>query len=236
MNTFVFDLDGTLLPMDLRKFIDLYNNELTIAFKDLENPKDIVEKLWASTKHTIVSDEKIKNIDKFFNDFSNRVDGDVEKYKDIFDRLYDEGFQNVKASTYVSPELVESIEVLKSKGYKLVIATNPMFPLKANHHRVRWAGLNVEDFTYISSLEDNTVCKPKLSFYNEVIAKAEIEADKAIMVGNDVQEDMVAKNVGMKTYLITDCLINRGGDIDADYTGTYKDFLEYTKDLKTIAN
>ena len=29
------------------------------------------------------------------------------------------------------------------------------------------------------------------------------------MVGNDVEEDMVAEGLGMKTFLLTDCLINR---------------------------
>ncbi len=235
MNTFVFDLDGTLLPMDINKFIELYNKEIMSAFSDLENPEEMVGKLWASTKHTIVSDERTSNYKTFFDDFSKRVDGDVQSYMEVFDRLYDEGFQNVKASTYVSDEIVEAISILKKKGYRLVVATNPMFPLKANYHRLNWAGLDIEDFEYISSLEGNTVCKPKLSFYNEVIANAEIEASKSIMVGNDVQEDMVAKDVGMKTYLITDCLINRGGDVDVDYTGSYKEFLEFVNNLDDIS-
>lgn len=234
MNTFVFDLDGTLLPMDLQKFFDLYNKELAIAFNGLEEPKAIVEKLWASTKHTILSDDRKSNLDKFFDDFSKRVDGDVESYKNVFDRLYDEGFQNVKACTSTSPEIIQAVEILKEKGYRLVIATNPMLPLKANHHRINWAGLNVEDFDYISSLERNTYCKPKLEFYREVVEEAGIDVSKAIMVGNDVQEDLVARNIGLKTYLITDCLINRGGEVITDHEGNYVDFLNYVKGLKKI--
>lgn len=234
MNTFIFDLDGTLLPMDLHKFLELYNNQLALAFRELEEPKDIVEKLWASTKHTIVSDEQISNFDKFFNDFSKRVDKDVESYINVFDSFYDNEFLKTKEGTSKSDELIEAINVLKQKGYKLVIATNPLFPLKANHHRIEWAGLNVDDFEYISSLENNMYCKPKMSFYNEVVAKAEIDVSKAIMVGNDVQEDMVAKHIGLKTYLITDCLINRGGDIDADHVGSYKEFLDFVTDLPSI--
>ena len=29
------------------------------------------------------------------------------------------------------------------------------------------------------------------------------------MVGNDVGEDMVAENLGMQVFLLTDCLINK---------------------------
>lgn len=31
------------------------------------------------------------------------------------------------------------------------------------------------------------------------------------MIGNDVGEDMVAEQLGMKTFLLTDCLINQQG-------------------------
>ena len=48
------------------------------------------------------------------------------------------------------------------------------------------------------------------------------------MVGNDVGEDMVAKNLGMKVFLLTDCLINKSGeDLSAYPHGTFKDLEEY---------
>ena len=48
------------------------------------------------------------------------------------------------------------------------------------------------------------------------------------MVGNDVQEDMVAEQLGMKVFLMTDDLINRdGGDISRYPQGGFEDLLEY---------
>ena len=35
-------------------------------------------------------------------------------------------------------------------------------------------------------------------------------ADECVMVGNDVKEDMVAASkLGMRTFLLTDCLLNK---------------------------
>jgi len=52
------------------------------------------------------------------------------------------------------------------------------------------------------------------------------------MVGNDVEEDLAAAKIGMKTYLVTDCLINtKGSKFSADYTGTLK---ELSENLGTI--
>ena len=51
---------------------------------------------------------------------------------------------------------------------------------------------------------------------------------QCMMVGNDVEEDMVASRLGIKTYLITDHLINsRNNPIICDYQGTYEDFYSF---------
>ena len=55
------------------------------------------------------------------------------------------------------------------------------------------------------------------------------------MVGNDVQEDIIAKNLGLKTYLITNNLLHRTEEkIITDYKGEYEDFYEFVKALPSI--
>ena len=52
------------------------------------------------------------------------------------------------------------------------------------------------------------------------------------MVGNDVNEDMVAGTLGMKVFLLTDCLINKENvDISQYPHGNYDDLLSYVKGL-----
>ena len=49
------------------------------------------------------------------------------------------------------------------------------------------------------------------------------------MVGNDVDEDMIASGaVGMKVFLLTDCLLNRKNtDISIFARGSFDDLLQY---------
>ena len=50
------------------------------------------------------------------------------------------------------------------------------------------------------------------------------------MVGNDAREDTAAEQVGMKVFLLTDCLINKDGkDISAYPQGSFEQLMDYVK-------
>ena len=48
---------------------------------------------------------------------------------------------------------------------------------------------------------------------NNIIRLCEIaigeSAENCLMVGNDVVEDMIAESLGMKVFLLSDCIINK---------------------------
>ena len=53
------------------------------------------------------------------------------------------------------------------------------------------------------------------------------------MVGNDVSDDMPASSIGMKVFLLTDCLINaEGADISAYPNGGFDEMMEYIATLQ----
>ena len=152
---------------------------------------------------------------------------DLTEYQRRFDLFYDERFDAVKECVANIPLIRESIEILRDKGYNLVIATNPIFPIKAIHKRIEWAGLSVNDFSYITCYQKNCYCKPYIQFYQEVLEAIGKEAHECYMVGNDVQEDLIAGELGIKTYLMTNYIINRGDQkIESTYQGDYQDFYE----------
>ncbi|MBN2796128.1 MAG: HAD family hydrolase [Clostridia bacterium] len=233
MNTIIFDLDGTLLPMDTNHFMKLYRDEITKAFHDFNEHETLFEKIMASVYHTVKNPQGDTNENKFFKHFLNHVDEKIDLYHERFEWFYLNDFNAVKASTYQSEEMLEAIQILKEKNYTLVIATNPIFPMVANYQRMQWAGLNPDDFKYISSFEKNRACKPHLAFYEEVLSSIETEGKNVLMVGNDAQEDLTISRLGAKTFLITNHLIDKNNDIKkADYYGNYKDFLEFVKTLE----
>lgn len=233
MKAILFDLDGTLLPMDTEKFMKIYASEVTKAFQGFDEAEMIFPQIMKSIGTVVKSREENTNYEKFFLDFENKMPKTRHEYLEVFDKFYETGFLNVKNATSQSEHIIEAVQILKEKGYQLVIATNPIFPMAANRHRIAWAGLNIDDFDHVTSFEKNMHCKPSLEFYGEVLSEAGLKGEDVLMVGNDVQEDMVIKALGAKTYLINNYVINRlpNEEIPADYTGNYEDFLEFVKAL-----
>lgn len=236
ITTILFDLDGTLLPMDTELFTKKYFKELSIKLKDYFTLEEVTKSIWGSTKYMVSNvDINKTNEEVFFEDFYKRVNYEAEVIAPILKDFYEKDFNNIKSVTDQNKYIIQSVDLLKEKGYKLVVATNPLFPEKAVLHRIEWAGLSVEDFTFITSFEKMHYCKPQLKFYEEVLESIEEDASSCLMVGNDVGEDMIASKIGIKTYLIEDYAINKDKeDINIDCRGNYKDFYEFTKSLPNI--
>ena len=77
---------------------------------------------------------------------------------------------------------------------------------------MRWAGLAVEDFEWITTYENSRYCKPNPAYYKDILEKIGCDPAECAMVGNDVGEDMIAATLGMDVFLLTDCLINKAGE------------------------
>ena len=113
------------------------------------------------------------------------------------------------------PHVPELIEKLKARGIRCVLATNPVFPGSATYQRIGFAGLEKEDFAYITVFENSSFCKPNPAYYREIMAKLNLTAEECLMVGNDAHEDVAAKEAGLPVFLLTDCLIN-SKNVDLD--------------------
>ncbi|MGE5678168.1 MAG: HAD family hydrolase [Pseudomonadota bacterium] len=235
IDTFLFDLDGTLLPMDTQTFIDTYFHELGKAFSDITHPKLLLKNVIAATDEMISNQDYITNEEVFMKEFNRLIDGDMSVYMNRFDNFYNTQFDNVKRSTSSLPLISECIKLLKEKNYTAAIATNPIFPQVAIHKRIEWSGLNISDFSHITSYEGCHYCKPYVQFYQEILDVMGKKPEQCIMVGNDVQEDLVAGKLGMQTFLITNNMINRENEkIESTYTGTYEDFYRFVQGIKPI--
>jgi FMN phosphatase YigB (HAD superfamily) len=235
IDTILFDLDGTLLPLNMERFIQLYFGEMGRYFADLIEPKQLAKKIWAATDCMVANTELRTNEDVFWKHFGSLVDGDLAAYQKRLNDYYEIGFLTTKGATEDQPAMAAAVKSLQAKGYDLIVATNPIFPEKAIHHRIRWAGFEPGDFSYISSYEHNHFCKPQPHFYREVLQETGKRPGQCLMVGNDAQEDLVAAEAGIQTYLVTDYLIDRSaGAFKTDYRGTYQDFLGFVQGLPAV--
>lgn len=228
INTFLFDLDGTLLPMDGEVFEREYFKRLALKLKDYFPPELLIKHIWKSTARMVMNTGgKKTNKEVFFEDFISSTGKDIETLGPVFDEFYNREFKEL--GKLVKPEqyVVKAIDTLIEKGYDVVVATNPIFPMAAIEERIRWAGLNKNVFKYITCFENMHYCKPNIEFYGEVLDIIGKTPDECMMVGNDVQEDLVSSNLGIKTFLVEDHMINsKGEEPKPDYRGSYRELYE----------
>lgn len=236
INTILFDLDGTLLSMDTDLFIKQYFGYVAEALKDHMSKEDVVKHFWHSTNEVIQSNDGSKtNEEVFFESFFSNVNVKKEDILPILNDFYANGFKKLSSLASSQKEMIDAIEILKDKGYKLVIATNPIFPELAIEERISWAKLNLEDFAYVTVFEKSHFTKPNINYYHEILEKINREASECLMVGNHLDEDMISKEIGINTYLITNHQMGDESNLkNADHKGDYQSFLEYIKSLPSL--
>ena len=229
----LFDLDGTLLNMNEKVFVKEYFSALGKKVATLGYDKDIfIENVWKGMSAMVANDGKRLNEEVFWATFSKAYGESVLKDKAALDSFYENDFDSVKEYANVSDVSRNVVKELKLQGYKLVIASNPVFPLVAQKKRLIWAGVDPDDFTYITAYENSSFSKPNVMYYKEIMSKLDISPNESIMVGNDVNEDMVAKESGLNVYLVTDCLLNKSNKDISEYNkGTLDGVLNYIATL-----
>lgn len=230
----LFDLDGTLLPMDQDAFMKLYFKALAskLAPHGYE-PQKLTEDIWAGTVAMVKNSGSKSNEEVFWDFFAGQCGEKVKEDLPLFDEFYRNEFEQAKAACSCNPLAAEAIAGIKEMGYRVALATNPLFPEIATYNRIHWAGLSPEDFEFYTTYEDSHYCKPNPKYYEEVVARMNLKPEECLMVGNDVNEDMVAETLGMKVFLLTDCIINKENkDISVYPHGGFRELMEYVKRLK----
>lgn len=235
INTILFDLDGTLLSIDMKDFENIYYTSLSESFKDILPQKEFMGLLYHSVTAMVKNTEHRTNEEVFMETMRSQVKDDMDLYTSMFSQYYESGFQILRNAVKDTREMQLATELLKRKGYKLAIATNPLFPKTAIDQRIEWSGVDRTHFSYVSYFETNHYCKPNVEYYSEILDTLGKSPDECLMVGNDALEDLIAGELGVRTYLITDHLLNRKNiDIVADHMGTYKDFLTFAENMPSL--
>ena len=227
----MFDLDGTLLPMDMDEFTGGYFKMLTKKVEPYGYELDsLVKAIWHGTAAMVRNDGSCSNEEAFWKDFAKTFGERVWKDKVLFDGFYANEFNEARQLCGFNPKAAEIVRWIRACGVRIGLATNPLFPSVATQTRIRWAGLLPDDFEFITTYENISYCKPNPDYYREVLKRVGLKAENCLMVGNDVGEDMVSEILGMKVFLLTDCLINKSGADIARYPhGGYDDLRDYLK-------
>lgn len=238
MKTILFDLDGTLLPMDQEKFVEAYFGLLAkkLAPHGYE-PKPLVDAIWKGTAAMVKNDGSCTNEQAFWRQFVNIFGERVRRDEPLFEEYYHQEFERVRQVCGFAPKAAETVKALKAAGCRVALATNPIFPAVATQARIRWAGLDARDFELVTTYENSRFCKPNPAYYQEILRTLDAAPEDCCMVGNDVKEDMAAARLGMQVFLLTDCLINpEGEDIHAYPHGSFEELMAFLERMGFYEN
>ena len=229
ITTMLFDLDGTLLPMDRDVFVKTYFKGIAAKLAPYGyEPKELIDAIWHGTMKMIKNDGRHTNEEVFWDYFASRYGEKARKDLPLFDAFYRENFDDVQSVCGFNPDAAALISELKTMGMRVVLATNPIFPAIATQKRIRWAGLDPEDFELYTTYENSNHSKPNPAYYADILSRLSVHPKECLMVGNDVEDDMVAATLGTKVFLLTDFLINKDNkDISAYPNGGFGELKQY---------
>lgn len=233
ITTVLFDLDGTLLPMDQNLFIKAYFGGLArrLAPHGYE-PQKLIDSIWQGTAAMVKNDGTTTNEERFWQGFEAAYGKPARQDEEQFAAFYREDFDKAQSSCGYTPAAREVIDTVHACGLRTALATNPIFPAMATERRIAWAGLSTSDFELYTTYENSRFCKPNLDYYRDVMQKMGVCPEECLMVGNDVAEDMIAEQLGARVFLLTDCLLNsKGADISAYPQGGFRELIDFIKNL-----
>jgi len=204
----LFDLDGTLLDIDLDAFFREYFSALgPVIAEALDTGMDQRAGLDAvlqgteamSVPHPGRTNQEVFN--ERFREFTG-ADLDLAEYALPFERFYAEVFPTLRGAMGPRAGARRAVLAARDLGLPIVIATNPIFPRAAIEERIRWAGLEDVPFSLVTTYEVMHATKPLAGYYLEVAEKIGVDANRCLMVGDDRMLDMPASDVGMRTFYV----------------------------------
>lgn len=230
IKTILFDLDGTLLPMDQDQFTAEYFRLLAQkAAGHGYEPERLTRAIWQGTAAMVKNDGSQSNEDAFWQCFTGIYGPQARDDEGMFEEFYRKEFQQARSLCRCEPKAAETVRAAKELGFGVGLATNPLFPAIATESRIRWAGLVPEDFLFYTTYENSRYCKPNPTYYTQLCAEHGLDPRECLMVGNDAAEDaQAATAAGMQAFLLTDCLLNKHSlDISAYPQGSFDELMAH---------
>ena len=204
--TLLLDLDDTLLNTNIDSFIPAYFQALAKELTPHIAPEVMLRALMSGTKRMMESEDFSQTLEQVFNaEFYPQINSSREEVVDTLEKFYDNVFPTLGGVTTPKPEAKPFIDWAFSQGFRIAIATDPIFPRKATYHRLRWAGFEPEQFEIVSSFEHFHFTKTHPAYYAEVLGRMGWPDGPVLMVGNDMERDIrPAQMLGLATYHVED--------------------------------
>lgn len=201
-----FDLDGTLLDLDVDTFLPPYLDALTGAVAGYVPAERFrwaviaavqeVERAW---------DGRATNEERFWAAFERLAGVRREEIAVPVQRFYAEEFPRLGHVARRLPNAADVVASVRQRVEVVVLATNPIFPQSAIATRMEWAGLDPSLFDFVTTYEVMRSTKPHARYYEEICERFGLDPAEVVMIGNNPESDIAgAAEAGLWTYLVED--------------------------------
>lgn len=202
IDTLLFDLDGTLVEMNSLFKYPLYVKGFW-RFSKVIYPWNFYKAFWNGISELLANQTDSYNYDVFVSTLlSYCKKNDKMALEKVISDILDNDFPKLMPFFSEVPGALRTIQMCKKKGYRLILATNPVFPQKAVHVRLKGGGFDPSDFEIITHSQNMSRCKPQVEYYEELVTRFHLDPKRCLMIGNDGHKDLGAAEVGILTYLL----------------------------------
>jgi len=223
----LFDLDGTLIDVDLKQFIPGYIKLLANSVSHIIPSRKFIPILLKASEAVTNNNGKVTNEEVFSNIFFPLEGHAKEEIEPIFIKFYEEDFKKIRKFTKKKPEARKVVKTAFDRGYEVVIATTPLLPLSAIQQRLDWAGVGDFPYNLITSYENSCATKPNLLYYQQIFKYLDLSAEECIMVGDEAK-DMICAKLGSQTFLTPSPNTDLNSETpEPTYKGALKDLIEF---------
>lgn len=228
----LFDLDGTLLQVDMNRFIPAYVDGLAEVCADLAEHRRFTDVLLQATWALLRSDQgECSNQQLFHSAIERHLAISPDLFSQRLQRYCIDHLPSLAPLITPHPLVPQILRGCFERGFKVVIATNPVFPRPLVEARLDWGGMGEFPFDLVTSYENTRFCKPNRGYFEDILQTLGLEPQHCLMVGNDTEHDLAAGAAGIATYLLDTWLIDRGGSLRPDYRGGHEELCNLLESL-----
>lgn len=189
-------------------FVPAYLSKLVQYMADHFDPHTMPPMMFAATQHMFQNQRPDRTLEETFDPYFYEPLGmQKAQVRGQLDEFYASEFPKLQKLTRFIPEAVECIEQALRRGYRIGIATNPLFPRTAIVERLRWAGLDPQNFPFalIPSYETFHFAKPNPAYFAEFLGRMGWPDGLIVMIGNDLDHDVRGANgLGLPVFWISE--------------------------------
>jgi FMN phosphatase YigB (HAD superfamily) len=226
LSAVLFDLDGTLLDIDLNLFLREYFAALGPVVAEVVPGITAEEGLAAvvsGTEAMSLPHPGLTNREAFNARFHELTAAnlDLQEFALPYERFYRDVFPGLRRDFGPVKGARSAVKLCLELGLKVAIATNPIFPRDAVIERMRWAGIDDLKVHVVTTYENMHSTKPHSAYFAETAAMLGADPTACVMVGDDRALDMPAADLGMRTFYV-----GRSRGVPSDWSGSVVGFEE----------